>query len=162
MATSLPAPPLQTPIVEVRAAPGVFPGQMTKVFADWLRSLVQRAQVAAYALLTVALTGQAASIAATDLAPSAAAGLYRVTYRFRVSTAATTSSSLQFTVTSTEGGVSCTQNSAAYTGNVTTAPQSGSFLVHADASSPISYSTTYASVGATPMAYELDVVLEQL
>lgn len=161
MASRLAAPPLQTPIVELEKRPGTFPGQMTKAFENWLRSLVDRAQVAAYTLKTVALTAQNASIAATTLEP-VASGRYRVSYRVRLSQAATTSSSIQIAVTTTEGGVNCKQLSAAYTGNVTNRPQSGVFLIHSDASSPVTFETTYASVGATPMLYELDVVLEAM
>jgi hypothetical protein len=35
-------------------------------------------------------------------------------------------------------------------------------VIRVDANSPISFSTTYASVGATAMQYELDVIAEAL
>jgi hypothetical protein len=156
MSTNLSAPPLQTQLIE-----SVRDLTITKVWASWLRSLVDRAQVAAYAIASVALTAQVASIGLTSLVP-VASGRYRVSYRFRVSTAAGTSSSVQFSVSTTEGGVVCTQSSAAYTGNLTSAPQSGSFVVHADPSTPLQYATTYASVGVPAAAYDLDVTVEAL
>jgi hypothetical protein len=55
-----------------------------------------------------------------------------------------------------------TYPTAAYTGNVTNLPQSGVFLVRADAGTTLSYSTAYASVGATAAVYELDITLESL
>lgn len=156
MAATLSAPPLQTPLIEGPKEPYI-----TKVWASWLRALVDRAQVAAFAVKSVALTAQAATLGLTSLSP-AASGLYRVSYRFRVSTAAGVSSSLQVTITGTEGGIAVTQSSAAYTGNATDKPQSGSFLVHADPATPIQVSTTYASNPAAAMQYELDTVLEAL
>lgn len=156
MSATLSAPPLQTPLIEGPKEPYI-----TKVWASWLRSLVDRAQVAAFAVKTVALTAQTASLGLTSLAPLAS-GLYRVTYRFRVSTAAGVSSSLKVTISDTEGGIAVTQSSAAYTGNATNAPQSGSFLVHADPTTPLQVSTTYASNPAGAMVYELDVLLEAL
>lgn len=161
MSVNLAAPPLSTPIVETKAEPGVVVGAMTKVFENWLRALTQRTQTAPYAVSTVALTSQGAAIAATDLIPSAN-GLYRVSYRFRVTQAATTSSSLTFSVTTTDGGVTVTQSSAAYTGNAVNAPQSGSFIVRCDSQAPLSYAMAFASVGATPMLYDLDVKVDSL
>lgn len=156
MPASLAAPPIQTPLAD-------SPRELliTKVWANWLRSLIDRAEVAAYEVKTVQLTGQTASIGLTSLI-ALASGLYRVSYRFRVTTAATTSSSLQVTITTTDGGITVTQSSAAYTGNATNAPQSGVFIVQVDASSPLQYSTTYASSGATAMAYALDLIVEVL
>jgi hypothetical protein len=158
----LSAPPLQTPIVELSKAPGAFPGQMTKAFENWLRALVKRAQSAAYqAVAAVSVSGQNAAIALTSLIPSAN-GRYRVSYHARVTTAAGVSSSLQVTITATEGGVTCNYADAAYTGNATNAPQSGSFVVKADPSTPLSYSTAYASNAAGAMVYTLDITVEQL
>jgi hypothetical protein len=156
MAATLSAPPLQTELIESAKAPYI-----TRAWENWLRALVGRAQAAASAIVTLALTAQSASIGLTSAVP-VASGLYRVTYRFRVTSAAGVSSSLAVGVTTTEGGVACTQSSADYTGNVTNAPQSGSFLVHTDPSTPLQYFTTYASSPAAAMVYELDLIVEQL
>jgi len=162
MAIALPPPPLDTAIVETGTGLGVVTGSMTRDFAEWLRSVTTRVSTSAYSPRSsaVTLTAQTTSIGLTTLLPSAT-GLYRVCWRFRLSTAATTSSSLLVTITATDG-VTVTYASAAYTGNVTNAPQSGVFLVRADAGTPLSYSTTYASSGATAMVYELDITLEAL
>ena len=161
MPENLSAPP-RGPVVELGQAYGVVPGEMTLTFQKWLRSVVDRVQVAPSAAVTVALTGQNASIGLSTLVPVAAAGLYRVTFRVRITTVGSVSSSIQVTVTTTEGGLTCTQSSVAYTGNLATAPQSASFLVRPDGSSPLQYSTTYASNGAGEMVYDLDVHVEQL
>lgn len=153
---SLAQPPLNDDVVESAKKLTI-----TKAWENWLRTIATRVQNAAFTIISSALTGQVASIGLTSLIPLAS-GLYRVSYRFRVSTAAGVSSSLQFTVTTTEGSVVCTQTSAAYTGNLTTEPRSGSFLVKADPSSPLQYSVTYASNPAGAMIYDLDLRAEGL
>lgn len=160
MSFELPGPPLRSAIVEDGTRPGAVKWSMTKQFADWLLALVQRAQTVAVAVASLGLTAQSASLGLTAVVP-VASGVYRVSWHVRVTTAASTSSSIQVSVVSTEGGVACTQSGPAYAGNATNAPQSGTVLVHADPNTPISVSTTYASVG-TPMLYALDVVVEQL
>jgi hypothetical protein len=160
MSTTIAAPPLETPIVEPPGKGQAPTWTITKVWANWLRSLIDRTQAAAAAVGRIVLAGQVASIGLSSLVPLAS-GLYRVTYRFRVSTAASVSSSLLVTITATDGGVTVTQSSPAYTGNVTNQPQSGVIVMRCDPSTPLRYSTTYASVG-TPMAYALDLQVEAL
>lgn len=107
------------------------------------------------------LEAQEASIGATDLADGTlGAGFYRLSYYARVTRAATTSSSLTVTLQWTDSGVGMSQSGAAVTGNLTTSGQTGTVLIYSDGASPITYSTTYASVGATTMTYRLGVVLE--
>jgi hypothetical protein len=156
MSIVLPPPPLQDAVIESARNP-----VLTKVWAVFFRGLSSRSEGAAVAVKAIAVAAQAAAIPTTDLIPLAS-GLYRVSYRFRVSTAAGVSSSLQLTVTTTEGGIPCTQSSAAYTGNATNAPQSGAFIVKADPSSPLAYSVAYASNPASAMQYELDIRVESL
>ena len=86
--------------------------------------------------------------------------MYRVTYTARVTTPATTSSSLTITISWTAGGVTQSIVGAAMTGNTTATLQTATMAPKIDQATPISYATTYVSVGATPMAYELDVILE--
>lgn len=111
------------------------------------------------------LTAQAASIGATDFSTGGLnAGLYRLSYYARITQAATTSSSLIVTFDWTDTGVATSHSFAAITGN-TTATNNGSpdsKLIYSDAASPIRYSTTYASVGGTPMQYSLQIVLEKV
>ena len=109
------------------------------------------------------LSGQTASVGTTPFPlGSIAPGIWRISYTARITTPATTSSSLTVTITWTDGGVTMTQTGAAITGNTTATGQSGSVVIRVDASTPISYSTTYASVGGMPMAHALDLVCELL
>jgi hypothetical protein len=157
MPLNLSAPPIQTPVLE---SPKTL--LITKVWENWFRAMANRIQSSAFlAITTISLTARTASIGLTSLIPSAS-GLYRVSYRMRVTTAAGVSSSIQLTITTTDGGVTCTNSSTAYTGNVTNAPQTGSFVVRCDSASPLSYSTTYASNPATVMQHSLDLMVEQL
>jgi hypothetical protein len=138
------------------------PTFLTKTAGQWLLSLTTRLQSSPTVPFSLALVGQGASIAASDLIAIPASGLYRVSYRARVTTAATSSSSLTVTITSTDGGVACAMSSGAYTGNAVNAPVSGWALVRTDAGVPITYATTYASAGATAMVYRLDLIVEAL
>lgn len=156
MASKIAPPPLQTELVESSRDLHI-----TKVWGTWLRSLVDRAQVAAVSIVSIGLANHSASVSLATLIPLAS-GRYRVSYRFRVTTPAGVSSSLQVSVTTTEGGISCTQTGPAFTGNVTNQPQSGSVLVNADPSTPISYSIAYASNPGAALVFEADVVVEQL
>lgn len=157
---NLPNPPLLTAIVEDGSRPGSNRWAMTKPFADWLLALVGRGNQAAYQTARVSETAQTAAITLATLVPSAS-GYFKVSWRVRISTPASGTSSAQFSLTSTEGGVSCTQTAAAYTGNLASAPQSGMFIVNADAGTLIRFSVAYASTG-TPMAYDVDAIAEQL
>lgn len=135
----------------------------TQVFIDWVTALTTDVDASAARLTSVTAETQSASIATTPFALGAlASGLYRVTYFARITQAATTSSSLTPTVSFTHGGVSCSFSGTAMTGNTTSTVGTGSFLLSIDASSPVSYSTTYASVGGTVMKYLITFVVEQV
>lgn len=112
---------------------------------------------------TALLTAQSASISATNIPGSAsvAAGMYKISWNFRITTAATTSSSLLVTIGYNDGAAE-TMASSAYTGNSTTAPQSGSVTVYSAAATAITYATTYASSAAAEMKYQLIVGVEQM
>lgn len=111
----------------------------------------------------VNLEEQSASIGATQIYLTAIpAGLYRVNYYMEVTRAASTSSSLSITFGWTSNTTSKTYAGSAMTGNTTATYQQGAVLVRSDANLPITYATTYASSGATTMAYTLMVTLEQL
>ena len=90
------------------------------------------------------------------------AGIYRVSYYARITTPATVSSSLIVTISHTDRTIALTQSASAITGNTITTTQFGTLVLRVDRNSPVSYSTTYASVGATPMAYALDLAIEQV
>lgn len=137
-------------------------GFLTSPWARWIsNALIPRTEQAAPTQTVIALTGQQASIGTTAIYPLAS-GTYRVNWSILVTQAAGTSSSIQLAISATDGGVSVTHSVAAYTGNSTTAPQSGVFIVKCDASTPLSYSTTYASSGSPVMQHRLDVIVEGL
>lgn len=156
MAT-LPPVPIRNPVLD--PATGWFQREIVR-FLDTLRVWLSRT---AQERGTVALEGQAAAVAPTDVPmPETQAGLYRASYSLRVTQAATTSSSTALTVAWTSGGVSCSSNSAAVTGNTTASETNGVIVMDVDGGTAVVYSLTYASVGATSMQYALDLRLEEL
>ena len=111
----------------------------------------------------VSLTAKTASIGATAFdRTSKDAGMYRIGYFARITTAATTSSSLTVTMSGTNGGVAVSFAGSAMTANSTATVQSGNFYLQADAATDIKYATTYASSGGTAMVYSLWVTLERV
>lgn len=160
--------PLQDPIARPKRpqfGKGVDPleGLLTEAWVSWFDQLNLTLESAPSRIKSVALTTQAASISATDLSGGVLSpGLYRLTYYTRITRAATTSSGLIVTLDWVDGGVACAFSGADLTGNTTATNQSGTILVHIDDLSPVRYSTTYASVGATSMQYSLDITLEEI
>ena len=123
---------------------------------------VQGTQGAAIALATVNLTVQSAAKAATTLYTPDSDGLFTITYYAKVTTAATTSSTLgAFSVisTDTDSNVVTTAGQSSQQNSLTSGFISGSITVYAKASTAIQYSLGYASSGATAMQYELHVVV---
>lgn len=135
---------------------------VTRVWQDYFTAINTRIDAAPQSATTpILLTGQTASIATTPIPiASVAQGVYRVGWYARATTSATVSSSLIVTVSSTDEGTTCSQASAAMTSNSTALPASGQFIVYCDRNSLISYSTTYATVGATSMIYKLIFAVE--
>ena len=82
-----------------------------------------------------------------------------MTWYLRITTAATTSSSVAVSFGWTDT-VSATLSGAAVTGNTVTTIQTGTGMFVVDAASPVTYTTSYSSVGATAMQYALSVTLE--
>ena len=113
-------------------------------------------------MTTVSLPVQSANVVTTSLVGDVQGGLYRLTYYARITQAATTSSSLIVSFAFTESGVSLSFDGTAITGNTPTTVGSESFMIRVDQTSPITYATTYASVGATTMQYRLDLSIESL
>jgi len=124
---------------------------------------------------TVDLTAQTAAIPTTTLLAinSADAGQWRLAWDAKVTTAATTSSTLgALTITyvdpdGTTQTITASAHNSAGTGensdsaNTTTSPLLGnSILLNCKASTNITYAFAYASSGATPMAYNLHIKLE--
>lgn len=139
-------------------------GRMNPRWYIYFRDANAQIQAAPAAVIPpVELTAQNASISATPLPTDALApGLYQISWYVRITTVATTSSSLTVTIGWTDGGVACTFSGAAITGNLTSSTQSQILLVRSDQAAPISYSTTYASNAAGEMQYSLVVVLQRV
>lgn len=161
---ALPAPPLDTPLNEPdpTGQSRLPPIAINKRWFQWLSNLGIGVDKRAERLSAPKqLTGQAASIGTTGLPlPSVSRGLYRVSYYARITTPASTSSSLEVTLSWTDGSIALSQTFAAITGNTTATSQSGTLFVRSDAAAPLSYATTYSSSGATPMQYRLDITVE--
>lgn len=136
----------------------------------WLQALDQQGQqitAAPQRLNTVSKTNQGAAIAATDLtSDTIAEGLYEVRVYARITTRASTgaqTSSLTITIRWTEGGVAQSEAFTALTGNqVTTVLTGAAKTIRADAATPITYETAYASDTAGQMRYRLDLVLSRV
>ena len=62
----------------------------------------------------------------------------------------------------TDNAINCTFTGAAVTGNTTATVQSLTWLIKVEQGTPVTYSTTYASVGGTVMKYALAVVVESV
>lgn len=137
----------------------------SKTFIDWVTSLTADVNAAPARITTVPpLEAQAGSISTTPFATGAlSSGLYRFTFYARITQAATVSSSLTVTLSWTDRGQTMAKTFApAITGNTVTTSDSQTYTIRSDAASPISYSTSYASAGGTPMVYSIDLVLERL
>lgn len=132
----------------------------------WVRYLTANATAvsqAAARLAVVELSGQSTSLTATAFAfGDVVAGLYRLSYYATVSRAATTSSSLSLTFTHTDGGLTKSITTTAITGNTTATYTAGMVLLRVDNAAPVTFGTTYASVGATTMQYTLVIVVEKV
>ena len=119
----------------------------------------------------ITLTAQAASIGTTSVIGTAPAGLYNVCWIQQITQAATVSSSLLTTIGWNNGSAKTTAlfslNGGALqliadTTNVLNSTGGNCVQVFSIAGQPITYSTTYASVGATPMQYALYITVERL
>lgn len=138
-------------------------GTITRSWAEWFTNQSTIQSTTARRVFDASVTDQQASIGATDVSTGIlAAGLYRVSYYATIVQGATTSSSLTVTLDWTDRSASKSVSGAAITANLNSAAQSGTFLIRIDKNSPVRYSTTYASVGATVMLYDLTVTLEAM
>jgi len=149
-------------VVEQPVLSSRISGRVTQAMRYWLLSMADRINGSPSIIATTSLTVQSASIAPTSFGIlQVQPGVYRLSMAARVTRAATTSSSLTVTFgwTST---VACTTSSAAITGNSTSTTGSLTYLVRVDEATAITYATTYVSVGAVTMQYQLDVTCEQV
>lgn len=160
MALEFAAAPVRDPIAVPDQQTGLL--MLPRVWIDWFTSLTIRVDSNPQSFSPVTLPAQGAAIGTTPLPVVTNAGLYRITYYARITTAATTSSSLTITLGWTDGGNSCSLSGAAMTGNTVTTVQTGTAMVRSDQAGALTYATAYASVGATSMQYSLDITVEQM
>lgn len=138
-------------------------GLCTDVWIKYLQNREDAISAAPQRNASTSLSGQNASIGATSIPTGTInAGLYRASFYATVTTQATVSSSLEVTFAWTDHGQARSITSTAYTGNSVAEASTASVLFYADAGAPVTYATTYASVGATAMVYSLSVVLERI
>lgn len=138
-------------------------GKVESVWRIWFRGMRDEVTAAPARVAPVkSVNAQSATIGLTPLSVVVSNGWWRISYFARVTVPATTSSSLIPRIGFTQGGVPCVFEGAAMTGNLTTTFQSGSVFVRADADAPFTYGATYASVGATPMQFLMDVSVERV
>jgi hypothetical protein len=141
------------------------PGTLTMIWQLWFQKLLLAMGNVTSKVGGATITAKAASIATVAVPTSAAlaTGFYRVSYAVRVTRAASTSSDLLVTFGWTDGGVAMSQGTTSgLSGNTTAVQAHGTVLVHVDAKTTITYATTYTSVGATAMQYQLLILLEAL
>jgi hypothetical protein len=131
-------------------------------FIEWATALLGNVDAAPARVFTVNLSAQNAAIGTTAIGTPAATGLYRVAVYQRITTAAGVSSSLTTTIAWTDGGVTCSLAGASLTGNTVTTVGTFTMLIKADGSTPVSFSTAYASNAAGAMQYTLAITLERV
>lgn len=149
-------------VVEQPVLSSRISGRVTQAMRYWLLSMADRINGSPSIIATTSLTVQSASITPTSFGIlQVQPGVYRLSMAARVTRAATTSSSLTVTFDWTST-VACTISSAAITGNSTSTTGSLTYLVRVDEATAITYATTYVSVGAVTMQYQLDVTCEQV
>jgi hypothetical protein len=138
-------------------------GLLSPKWQDWFVYLSPTLHSIPNIVNVTELTEQNTSLSATDFSLAVLpAGLYRVSYLARITTAAGVSSSLTVAITWTDGGVAKALTGAAITGNTTATYQSADVLIMVDAGTDVTYATTYASNAASAMKYGLAVFLERI
>lgn len=168
MAQTVPLP-VHDPIANPRKK-GITPqerdeneGRVTDAWIKWFQSGEDRLATAASIKATVELENRSASIGTTSITSNAlSAGIYRLAYYARITTAASVSSSLDFTFSWVDDGVTVTTTTTSLTGNTTGTFGSGSLLIMVDNTTQVTYAATRASVGATAMIFKATFTLEAM
>jgi hypothetical protein len=137
--------------------------KVRRVWNDWLNAILRRVTAAVTVLGRVLLVSQGAAVVTTAIpAGSLNTGLYRISWFLRITTPATTSSSVTLTFGWTDAGQALTSAAAAVNGNTATTFQTGTLVVSADALTNLTYAAAYASVGGTSMKFKLSIAVESL
>lgn len=155
--------PLQDRLVGLHQDSPARDGYMTESWVRWFDQLGLVLEGASVRVASVELSAQQAGVPATNfVGTTLSAGLYRATYYVRVTQPATVASSVQVTLDWTEGGVTPNFTGALVNGNTTTSFDSATQTFLVGAGQPVRYTLAYASVGATPMQYLFQLVLEEV
>lgn len=165
MALSLLGPaPIETPNTDTDIKSGRPTGYFPIPWSDWFNAVFKRLQSILFVLASTSKLSQSASIGTTLVTTAVlAAGMYRISYYLVETRADNIGSSVSVSLGWTDKGTSRTLTGPALTANSVLAAQSGSITVRIDASTPLTYSTTYATTGGAPsMVYDLVVLAEQL
>jgi len=159
---NLPPPPDRDPLITDEQRKVKY--YMAPVWLDWIIQFVALLGQTARSVVLKRYTAQGASIGTTALLAvgTLSATRFRIAIAARVSQQATTSSSLVVRINTTIDGIACTMSTPALVSNDRTKPESVTWLVRADSPLLLTFDTTYASVGATPMQYELTVAVEAM
>lgn len=157
--------PTTAPIVQVGLdgeSTGYLSSEFYQTFFSMIEKLTLSVQQAADPIPL--LEAQSASIGATQFpVGDVLAGTYRLSWYFRITQAATTSSKLVMTFAWTDSGNGISSAGADFTANTLNAIQSGTLpLIRVDAATPLTYAVAYTSVGATALLYDLTVSAEYL
>jgi hypothetical protein len=156
--------PRENPLVRVPTSKGDPNAYLpTEIWSKFIDNWIAVSNLKPTKIFDARLENQTASIAATDVSNGElAAGLYRVSYYTRITRAATTSSSLQVSLSWNDGTVAQLETFTALVGNTTGTHQSQTMLIRADKNSPVRYEAAYATAGAVTMAFALYVTLEHV
>lgn len=156
MATDQKPPIPRAPIAEQTTdeATGEKALTITYPWSVYLRDLRDDVDNTPIAAAQFFVETQNAAISTTTITTPEQSGYYSFEYYAAITTAAVTSSSLTVVLSWTDGAAK-TKTFTAITGNTTVTTGSERYLFQADAASPITYSTTYASNGAGEMVYSL-------
>lgn len=144
--------PVDVPIVEKDGSITIYFRRLWDTLIAGYQNIGSRA--------AVALTGQTAAIVTTSAYTTLSSGLYRISWYMRKTVADGVSSSLTVTLGWSESGIALTEAGAALATDTTSAQQSGSKVVSADAASDITFAVAYASNTPNKMTYRIDVVVE--
>jgi hypothetical protein len=137
-------------------------GKVTRLAHKWFDAIRAMVLSAVHLRAAIFLEDQGAAIPAGVAAAALPAGVYRASAYVRVTRPATVSSSVTLTLAWTRGGILFSVTGSPVNGNTTGSAGLLTWLFRIDADTPIQYATNYASVGATSMQYELDVVVESV
>ena len=162
MATLREAPPHK--VYVPRTTPIVPGAAMAPSWETFFRVVQDVLAMVSRQILSLTTTGLSASLGATALSIAKdTSTFYRVTARVRVSQAATVSGSATVTVRWTEkrDGVASKQ-AVALASNVVGDQATLVAVIAPDTTVPVTIEVAYASSGATPLKYDLDVTLEDM